>query len=99
VLEYKRDFGIKNRAKIDITCKSPAGIGGLQAVDYFLWALQRFYEYQGTDREESESRYVEMLWPMMYEINDLDFLAGGKRGILWNHQRPLTPETRRKTWA
>jgi hypothetical protein len=99
VHEFERDFGIQNRAEISITSTSPIGSGGLQAVDYFLWALQRFYEYQGTQKEESECRYVQMLWPLMFEINDLDFLAEGHQGRLWNHQRPLTLEAHKPKTA
>ncbi len=64
--------------------------GGLQGVDCFLWALQRFYEYEQTERRESECRYVELIREHTGEINDLDYLFEGKRGVLWGPHRPLS---------
>jgi hypothetical protein len=37
----------------------------LQAVDYFLWAVQRFYERR-------EIRFLDLMWPQIGEIHDLD---------------------------
>ncbi|MDG4594672.1 MAG: DUF3800 domain-containing protein [Candidatus Contendobacter sp.] len=68
----------------------------LQAVDYFLWALQRFYEQrthlQTGEPMPREDRYLNLLWPQMAEIHDLDF--GPERGTYFNKQRPLTLEER-----
>ncbi|MDD5463095.1 MAG: hypothetical protein PHG00_15940 [Methylococcales bacterium] len=67
----------------------------LQAVDYFLWALQRFYEqrlhtYTGAELPR-EDRYLNLLWPQMAEIYDLDF--GLERGtFFFNNRHPLTLE-------
>lgn len=88
--EYERDYGIKNQAAITITSIAPPGCGGLQAVDYFMWALQRFYVHEHTDKRDSECRYVEMIHELTGEIEDLDFVWQGKRGIIWNKTRPLT---------
>jgi hypothetical protein len=95
VAEFEASFGIKSQAKVEITAAAPPGSGGLQAVDYFLWALQRFYNNEGTEKEESESRYIEMLMPQVGEIEDLDFELNGKRGVFWNKSRPLTLAARR----
>lgn len=40
-------------------------MGALQATDYFLWALQRFYE-------KGEDRYLSYLWPLFRLVRDLD---------------------------
>ena len=90
IAQFERDFGVKNRAVVNISHGSPPGSGGLQAVDYFLWALQRFYEYQDTDKRESECRYVELIQGQIGEINDLEYSHDGKRGILWGPHRPLS---------
>ena len=88
-IEFEKDFGVKNQATVAIRHNTPEGNGGLQAVDYFLWALQRFYEYERTDRRESECRYVELIREHIGEINDLDYLFEGRRGVLWGPHRPL----------
>ena len=88
-IEFEKDFGVKNQATVAIRHNTPEGNGGLQAVDYFLWALQRFYEYERTDRRESECRYVELIREHIGEINDLDYLFEGRRDVLWGPHRPL----------
>jgi hypothetical protein len=88
--DYERDFGLASKAEVDVTCRTPTGCGGLQAVDYLLWALQRFYEFEQTAKAESECRYVELVWPLVSEIHDLDRLEGKKRGVYYVGKRPLT---------
>jgi len=56
--------------------------GGLQAVDYFLWALQRLYELK-------EDRYWSVIWPLVELINDLDRRGHSEHG-LYSQNRPLT---------
>jgi len=96
ITEFERDFGIANTAEIHIKSGEPPDSAGLQAVDYFLWALQRFFQFEKTEKWESECRYVKMLWPMIGEVNDLDFVMDGKRGILWGPSRELTPDARKQ---
>jgi hypothetical protein len=43
---FFQTWGIRGTAPITVLPRSPAEHAGLQAVDYFLWALQRFYERQ-----------------------------------------------------
>lgn len=89
--DFELDSGVKNTADIVITSGAPVGCGGLQAVDYFMWALQRFYEYEGTDKQDGESRYVRMLWPQVGEVHDLDFVTSdGKRGVFYTREKPLS---------
>ena len=79
---------------------APVGCGGLQAVDYFMWALQRFYEHEGPDKQESESRYIQMLWPQVGEVHDLDFVTSdGKRGVFYTREKPLSLAARVATSA
>ena len=48
--------------------------GGLQAVDYFLWSLQRFYE-------RKEDRYLNLLWPSFKLVHDLDDTRENPYGV------------------
>ena len=72
----------------------PKYYAGLQAVDYFLWALQRFYE-------RGEERYVQLIWPQTTMVCDLDAepleparKGDTKRGVTYNETRPLGLATR-----
>ena len=66
---------------------------GLQAVDYYLWALQRFYE-------RGEARYLNFVWPQTLEVLDLDVepTRKGKKSAwqsgIFNKEHPLTLESR-----
>ena len=61
---------------------APSESPSLQAVDYFLWALQRYYE-------RDEDRYVELIWDKVVEIDDMDRIEGGRKGVVYNKKRPL----------
>lgn len=54
----------------------------LQAVDYFLWALQRLYE-------RGEERYVGMLWEKFRLVMDVDDVRENGYGTYYNQKRPL----------
>jgi hypothetical protein len=67
----------------------------LQAVDYYLWALQRFYEPredQNTGIAKRDERFLRLIWPQVGEIHDLHF--GPERGSFFNSQQVLTLESR-----
>lgn len=55
----------------------------LQAVDYFLWALQRLYERQ-------EDRYLELVWPKVSLVHDVDDTRQKKYGAYYDQRRSLT---------
>ena len=54
----------------------------LQAVDYFLWSLQRLYE-------RGEDRYISLLWPSYRLVIDMDDTRKAKYGIYYNSRHPL----------
>jgi hypothetical protein len=56
--------------------------GELQAVDYFLWALQRLYE-------RGEERYLSFVWPSVGVVHDVDDTREAKYGVYYNKKRPL----------
>jgi len=86
-------IGLKRPAPTEVICGFPKDHAGLQAVDYYLWALQRFYE-------RGEMRFLDFVWPQTLEIIDLDAPQTKKRGrvpgefVLFNKEHPLTLESR-----
>lgn len=73
----------------EVRCSTPRQDAGLQAVDYFLWAMQRLFERE-------EDRFLRVLWPQVGEVTDLDFPspASGRPPTFWNRTMPLTAEAR-----
>jgi len=55
---------------------------GLQAVDYFLWALQRCYE-------RHEDRFVQLIWPKTECVWDCDSRGDGE-GTYYTKEKPLS---------
>ncbi len=83
--EFKRSFSFAMPGRFEIECSTPLERAGLQAVDYYLWALQRHYE-------RAESRYLDYIWPQVGEIHALDEIAEGRVGVLYSQRRALAPE-------
>ncbi|MFH1418770.1 MAG: DUF3800 domain-containing protein [Planctomycetota bacterium] len=84
---FQRNFGFANSSETHVSSSTPAHSAGLQAVDYFLWALQRFYERR-------ETRYVDLIWPLVGEVHDLDHTLGGRGGVYYGKGRPLVLDAR-----
>jgi hypothetical protein len=63
--KFTEKWGIESTAPMIVKPYSSSGNAGLQAVDYFLWALQRFYE-------RSEDRFLNLLWPAFRLVHDDD---------------------------
>jgi hypothetical protein len=85
--DFERKFGFRRGGKWAITVCNPVTTICLQAVDYFLWAVQRFYEgrrHPQTGEElPREDRFLKMLWSQIVEIHDLDFGRGtGTLGLV-----------------
>jgi hypothetical protein len=90
---FRRDLDLSKPKPTEVLCSVPKNHAGLQAVDYYLWALQRFYE-------RGEVRYLNFVWPQMLEVLDLDVEPPRKgkksdwnKGI-FNKEHPLTLESR-----
>lgn len=67
----------------------------LQAADYFLWALQRFYEprvHPETGEVTHEARYLNAIRPQVSQIHDLHF--GPAHGTFFTPANPLNLEAR-----
>jgi hypothetical protein len=79
---FESDYGVRRSASVAIVASTPPQSAGLQAVDYCLWALQRHYE-------RNESRYIELIWDKVIEIEDMDRIEDGRKGVVYNKKRPL----------
>jgi hypothetical protein len=84
---FELEYGVRRSAEVSIVASTPPQSAGLQAVDYFLWALQRYYE-------RGEDRYVELIWDKVIEIDDMDRIEGGRKGVVYNKKRPLIVDQR-----
>jgi hypothetical protein len=78
-------WGARNFGPCDVTTAHPHESGGLQAVDYFLWALQRFYERR-------EDRYFLPLAAHYRVIMDLDDTRRKAYGEWYSDSNPLSLE-------
>ncbi len=80
---FYRQWGLQDHASIQVVVGRPEASGGLQAVDYFLWTLQRLYE-------RGEERYLRYLWPAFRLVHDIDDIREGPDGVYYDQKRPLT---------
>jgi hypothetical protein len=86
---YEQSFGIKSMHTVNVVTSNPVQDAGLQAVDYFLWALQRLYE-------KGEDRFWSFVWPKVRAVHDLDDTREHSFGTIYTPQKPLTLEARAK---
>lgn len=91
---FQADFGFAPHGNTNVHSGFPSKSAGLQACDYLLWALQRFYE-------RGEERYLIAMWPHFTRVLDLDVpdVANKKRSPkskIWefNEKHPLTLASR-----
>lgn len=80
---FRRTYGIEPRGRLLPTALSPFQRQELQAVDYFLWALQRAYE-------KGDDRYLGFVWPSIGVIHDVDDTREAAYGAYYNKKRPLS---------
>lgn len=91
--DFAESFGF-SRGGMDVwelEISNPEQTVCLQAVDYFLWALQRFYEpreHPTTKVLLREDRYLNAMWPQIAVIHDMHF--GPTRGTYFIPESPLT---------
>jgi len=79
---FAKKWDIMGEGKIDIHVTIPERCVPLQAVDYFLWALQRCYERR-------EDRYIRYLWPKVRRIHDIDDRRQKSYGTYYSPNNPL----------
>ena len=81
--QFKEKWGIESEATINVIPAVPQGSAGLQAADYLLWALQRLYERR-------EERFLQLLWPLVSLVHDLDDTRQARYGVYYTKKKPLT---------
>lgn len=81
---FTRDTGIVSNKPTQIIPSVPSEQAGLQAIDYFLWSLQRLYE-------RGEERYFDFVRSHFKLIMDFDDKRSGKNyGTWYSDKNPLT---------
>lgn len=68
--------------QVDVFPASSKDIAALQAVDYFLWSLQRLFE-------RGEDRFVSLLWSSFRLVIDLDDNRFARYGAYYDQRHPL----------
>lgn len=84
---FHRKWGIAGTAPIEIIAADCNEVVCLQIADYFLWALQRFYE-------RGEDRFLNLLAAQIGLIHDVDDLRKSGAGAYYTKSNPLTLDNR-----
>ena len=79
---FAHERGVLSVSQLDVKAAYPTEEVALQAVDYFLWALQRVFE-------KREDRFLELLWPQCSLIVDVDDTREKEYGAYYTKQKPL----------
>lgn len=87
--KFFRTWGIRGSGTIAVQAAFPRDHGGLQAVDYFLWVLQRLYERE-------DDRFLSLIWPKARLIMDIDDQRNKGYGEWYSTAKPLTLESVRE---
>jgi hypothetical protein len=69
-------------AIMNVNSTTPREHYALQAADYFLWALQRFYERR-------EDRYLNYIKPSISTILDIDDKRKSQAGVYYSREYPI----------
>jgi hypothetical protein len=80
---YEQTWGVRTKTTIRIRASTPRESSGLQAVDYFLWALQRLYE-------KGEDRFWEVVRSQAKLVYDVDDTRTSAHGVYYTPSNPLT---------
>ena len=86
---YEQTWGVRSQTTINIRASRPQECGGLQAVDYFLWALQRLYE-------KGEDRFWAVVRPHAKLVYDMDDIRTAPHGVYYTPSNPLALAARAK---
>ncbi len=79
---FEKKHGVVGMGRIEVLPMTPRQTVGLQAVDYFLWALQRLYE-------RGEVRFIQTVWPAVSLVHDVDDTRERPYGEYYTQDRPL----------
>ncbi len=86
--EFAHEHQIDSVSSLDIAPAWPYEAAGLQAVDYFLWALQRVYERPD---DKGGDRYLNALWKAgkVTLVEDVDDTRLKPYGVYYTKKKPL----------
>ena len=79
---FAQQWNIISDAPMQVSAATPTEQAGLQAVDYFTWAVQRLYE-------KGEERYLTYLWPAIHLVQDIDDKRKTGYGSYYTQKKPL----------
>ena len=80
---FERKWGKPSDKPTLLTSENPLACASLQVIDYYLWALQRLYEW-------GEDRYFELLRANYRLVMDLDDKRNRDYGEWYTDSNPLT---------
>lgn len=80
---FAEEAGLEAAAELQVWPCPSERCACLQAVDYFLWALQRLYE-------KREERYLVSIWERCSLVVDVDDMREAKYGVYYTKNRPLS---------
>ena len=80
---FDEQHGAVSSSHVEISALRAHQCPELQAVDYFLWALQRLYE-------RAEERYVRYLWHKFALVIDIDDTRSHRYGEYYTKRKPLS---------
>jgi Protein of unknown function (DUF3800) len=81
-IRFEQKWGKTVTTQIDLIPSSPRKEPCLQAVDYMLWALHRYYSRQ-------EGRFIELMWDKVGLIHAVDDKASAAYGSYYTKKKPL----------
>jgi len=81
--KFRKQWGISGIAPIEVSAIASQEHYGLQAVDYFLWALQRAYA-------KGQDRFIRFLWPRVSLVHDVDDRRKNVYGVYYTADNGLT---------
>jgi hypothetical protein len=79
---FAEQWNVVSNAPMQVRAGIPSAYAGLQAVDYFTWALQRLYE-------KGEDRYVSFIWSAFRLVQDIDDNRQAGYGVYYTQKNPL----------
>jgi len=80
---FCEELGIESNALLQVTSAHPHQQAGLQAADYFLWALQRLYNH-------GEERFISSIWSKVSNVIDVDDTRRKAYGEYYRQSIPIS---------
>ncbi len=78
---FEQKWDRKVESTLRVAASAPQHTICLQAVDYLLWALQRFYE-------RGEDRFLQLMWPKVSLVHAVDETEPAPYGVYYTKKKP-----------